>query len=60
VKGYGKILSEHQRFFVRHGRGDHDIWESPISGKKFPVDHEIKSRHTANLILKQAGLPKKF
>jgi len=24
------------------------------------VDHKIKSRHTANAILKQAGLPKQF
>jgi hypothetical protein len=41
-------------------QGDHDIWESPISGHRFPVDHDIKSRHTANAILRQAGLPKQF
>jgi hypothetical protein len=34
--------------------------ESPINGKSFPVDHKIKSRHTANGILKRAGLPKAF
>jgi hypothetical protein len=22
---------------VRHGKGDHEIWYSPISGKHFPV-----------------------
>ncbi len=46
--------------FVRHGKGDHDIWHSPISGKHFPLDHDMKSRHTANAVLKQAGLPKAF
>ncbi|MBV8603480.1 MAG: type II toxin-antitoxin system HicA family toxin [Pelomonas sp.] len=46
--------------FVRHGRGDHDIWHSPINGASFVVDHRILSRHTANAVLKQAGLPKHF
>lgn len=45
---------------IRHGKGDHDIWESPISGRRFPVDTKILSRHTANAVLKQAGLPKSF
>src|SRR5258708_18321991 len=44
--------------FRRHGKGDHDIWFSPISGRSFPVDHSVRSRRTANGILKQAGLPK--
>ena len=46
--------------FVRHGKGDHDIWLSPRSETTFPVDHKILSRHTANGVLKQAGLPKQF
>jgi len=46
--------------FERHGKGDHDIWFSPITGVHFPVDGKIKSRHTANAVLKQAGLPKQF
>jgi len=46
--------------FVRHGKGDHDIWWSPIAGKRFVVDNKIVSRHTANGILKQAGLKKRF
>jgi len=45
---------------VRQGRGDHEIWFSPISGKHFPVDGDIKSRHTANAVLAQAGLTKAF
>jgi hypothetical protein len=55
-----KHLRDHDCHFVRQGKGDHEVWESPISGKRFPVDRTIKSRHTANGILKQAGLPKKF
>ena len=42
------------------GKGDHDIWFSPITQISFVVDSKIKSRHTANAVLKQAGLPKKF
>lgn len=45
---------------VRHGKGDHDIWESPINGRRFPVDARIVSRHMANRVLKQAGLPRSF
>jgi predicted RNA binding protein YcfA (HicA-like mRNA interferase family) len=60
AKDVKKILSKYGCYFVRHGKGDHDIWESPISGNRFPVDHAIKSRHTANGILKNAGLEKQF
>ena len=45
---------------ARPGKGDHDIWFSPISQQHFPVDHKIKSRHSANGVLKQAGLQKAF
>ena len=46
--------------FDRPGKGDHEIWYSPITARRFPVDQKIKSRHTANGVLKQAGLPKAF
>ena len=55
-----RILRQNECRFERHGKGDHDIWYSPISNKYFPVDSKIKSRHTGNAILKQAGLEKKF
>ena len=55
-----RLLSESGCRFERHGKGDHDIWFSPQTGLLFPVDHKIKSRHTANAVLKQAGLPKRF
>jgi hypothetical protein len=44
----------------RPGKGDQEIWYSPITERRFPVDHKFKSRHTANGGLKQAGLPKTF
>jgi HicA toxin of bacterial toxin-antitoxin, len=55
-----KILVKAGCSFERHGKGDHDIWYSPITERRFVVDSAIKSRHTANAVLKQAGLPKAF
>lgn len=55
-----KILTEAGCYFERTGKGDHDIWYSPITERRFVVDSAIKSRHTANAVLKQAGLPKQF
>jgi predicted RNA binding protein YcfA (HicA-like mRNA interferase family) len=45
---------------VRQGKGSHEIWHSPITKRNFPVPAGIASRHTANAILRQAGLPKAF
>ena len=42
--------------FVRHGKGDHDIWFSPITNRNVTGDSTIKSRHTANAIMKQSGI----
>ena len=44
--------------FRRHGRGDHEVWWSPISRRAFTVDGAVTSRHTANETLKEA--PKAF
>lgn len=55
-----KILSEYGCRFHRQGKGDHEIWHSPTSGQYFTVDSNIKSRHTANAVLKQAGLERRF
>lgn len=46
--------------FLRPGKGDHEIWYSPLTKRHFTLDHGVKSRHTANETLKQAGLPKAF
>jgi hypothetical protein len=45
---------------VRSGKGSHQIWHSPITMRRFPVPIGIVSRHTANGVLQQAGLPKAF
>ena len=55
-----RLLRDSGCQFERHGKGDHDIWFSPVTGLRFPVDSNIKSRHTANAVLRQAGLPKHF
>ncbi|MDE6566919.1 MAG: type II toxin-antitoxin system HicA family toxin [Lachnospiraceae bacterium] len=55
-----KLLLQNQCKFVRHGKGDHDIWFSPISNRHVTVDTKIKSRHTANAIMKQSGINYKF
>ena len=46
--------------FHRQGKGDHEIWYSPITNRKFVVDTKIKSRFTAQAIMKQAGIDYKF
>jgi hypothetical protein len=46
--------------FERQGKGDHEIWFSPITNRRFVVDQHVKSRHTANAVLKQAGIGKRF
>jgi hypothetical protein len=55
-----RLLKSSGCHFVRHGKGDHDIWYSPITRLNFPLDSKIKSRHTANAVLKQAGLGIRF
>jgi len=66
VSSYGftpdlkKLLKQAGCNFVRPGKGDHEIWYSPISNQNFVVDNHIPSRHLANAVLKQAGLPKGF
>ena len=54
------MLRENGCTFVHHGKGDHEIWYSPITDRRFPVDHKILSRHLANVVLKEAGIPKQF
>ena len=55
-----QLLSTAGCYFERQGKGDHEIWYSPLTKRRFVVDNAIKSRHTANAVLKQAGLPKAF
>ena len=55
-----EILKNNNCSFLRHGKGDHDIWYSPINNRHITVDTKIKSRHTANAILKQCGIDYRF
>ncbi len=55
-----EIMKDNGCYFVRHGKGDHDIWYSPITKINVTVDGKIKSRHTANEIMKQSGIKHKF
>jgi predicted RNA binding protein YcfA (HicA-like mRNA interferase family) len=55
-----KTLKANGFYFVRQGKGDHELWFSPISQKHFVIDGKIKSRHTANASLQQVGLENQF
>ena len=59
-KAVQKVLRENGCHMVRRGKGDHSIWYSPITKQNFPVDGKIKSRHIANAVMKQSGVPHKF
>ena len=64
MKEYGKavrdILDKYGCYFVRHGKGDHDIWYSPIVKQNITVNSKIYIRHAANGVLKQAGIKDRF
>ena len=55
-----KILRENGFEFQRQGRGNHELWWNAERKLAAVVDRGVGSRHTANDILKQAGLPKAF
>lgn len=55
-----ELLMENRCRFVRRGKGNHDIWYSPVTDRHVTVDSKIKSRHTANAVLKQCGIEYKF
>ena len=59
-KAVRKVLRENGCCFVRRGKGDHDVWFSPLTNRCFPVDGKIKSRHIANAIMRQSGVGYKF
>jgi predicted RNA binding protein YcfA (HicA-like mRNA interferase family) len=42
--------------FVKMAKGSHELWQSPISMTRFVVQKSLKSRISANNILKQAGI----
>ena len=54
------ILSEHGCKFIRQGKGSHSRWYSPITKNNFTVYKGIENRHSANEILKEAGIKMKI
>jgi predicted RNA binding protein YcfA (HicA-like mRNA interferase family) len=54
------ILRDHGCKLARQGKGSHEIWFSPVNERYVTVPRSTKSRHTANEVLKQAGLQKAF
>jgi len=64
VQGYTSqlkaILRDHGWTYLRPGKGDHEIWAQPGAANAIVVDGKIMSRHTANAVLKQAGIKAKL
>jgi len=40
-----KLLHAAECRLERQGQGDHEIWYSPVTNRRFMVDAKIKSRH---------------
>jgi len=63
MNGYEKqvkeLLRQHQWQLLRTGKGSHEIWVGP-DGATVTVNHVCKSRHTANAIMKAAGIDHRF
>ncbi|MCL2096043.1 MAG: type II toxin-antitoxin system HicA family toxin [Oscillospiraceae bacterium] len=51
-----KIMAENGCRFVRQGKGDHEVWHSPITNRIVVVDGSIVKRTSANKTLKGAGI----
>lgn len=63
MNGYEKLVKEqllkHGYTLVRTGKDSHEIWASE-KGVPVTVNHDCKSRHTANSIMKAAGIAYRF
>jgi predicted RNA binding protein YcfA (HicA-like mRNA interferase family) len=55
-----RLLRDNGFELKRQGRGDHEIWWNSDTGVRVTVDRKLKSRFTANGILKDAGISKSF
>jgi predicted RNA binding protein YcfA (HicA-like mRNA interferase family) len=54
------LLREAGFEFLRPGKGSHEIWRNPKTGKAVAIPAKVPSRHFANKILKEVGSPKAF
>ena len=61
---YGKelksLLHKSACRYMRPGKGDHEIWYSPKTKRTVSVDIGTRNKHTANRILKDAGIDYRF
>ena len=55
-----RLLNDAGCTLVRQGKGSHEVWYSPITKRNFTVPRNTRIVHTANKVLKDAGLPKAF
>ncbi|MEO1749298.1 MAG: type II toxin-antitoxin system HicA family toxin [Pseudomonadota bacterium] len=58
-KALTKALSKAGFSYLRAAKGSHEVWQQTQTGRKVIVPHNLKSRHTANAILKSAGIEHK-
>lgn len=62
MNGYEKLVKEQLRLhgwaFFRSGKGSHEVWAK--GEQRVSVNHACKSRHTANQIMKDAGIKHRF
>ncbi|WP_276119013.1 MULTISPECIES: type II toxin-antitoxin system HicA family toxin [Pararhizobium] len=64
AQGYYKavcdILAALGYEYLMNAKGSHEKWQSRATGKMVLVPRNLKSRHTANAILKTAGSDRKL
>lgn len=53
-------LKDSNFVFWREGKGSHEIWVNIDTNVKVSVSKNTKSRHTANGVLKSAGIDDKI
>ena len=64
AKGYYRdirnLLKEHGFTYEGNAKGSHEKWYDSLNDKTVTIPYNLKSRHTANGILKSAGIDQKF
>ena len=50
------VLENNDCTFIRQGDGEYDIWYCRPSKKYIAVDHSIKSKRHANIIMRLSGV----
>ncbi|MCA8834272.1 MAG: type II toxin-antitoxin system HicA family toxin [Proteobacteria bacterium] len=55
-----KILKDNGFYKIGNAKGSHEKWQHPEHDYIAIIPYNIDSRHTANAILKQAGIDEKL